>query len=194
MSSSDTELNALRDAMDLKALREAMEERDRGAATVQRRIVVGLLLGAIALMLLWFSGRVDPFLSQVGLNKNACITNGFGATFCGDDAAAYEQKVLGAAAYEQKVLSATPSAGFSTRAARNAAQANVRAAVPSAEAYYSDHGGYAGMTTEKLRQYDYALPEVTVASTAQAYCLEATVGTETFSVSRPGGSVVPRPC
>ncbi len=38
--------------------------------------------------------------------------------------------------------------GFKDRANEKAAQANVRAAVPSAEAYYADHGTYtyAGMT------------------------------------------------
>ena len=44
--------------------------------------------------------------------------------------------------------------GFRDRAADSAAQANVRAAVPSAEAYFADNGNYAGMTT--------ALPEVHV--------------------------------
>ena len=36
--------------------------------------------------------------------------------------------------------------GFRDRAHDSAAQANVRAAVPSAEAYFADNGTYAGMT------------------------------------------------
>ena len=36
--------------------------------------------------------------------------------------------------------------GFKDRANEKAAQANVRAAVPSAEAYYADYNTYAGMT------------------------------------------------
>src|SRR4051812_24336923 len=36
--------------------------------------------------------------------------------------------------------------GFKNRAADSAAQANVRAAVPSAEAWFADHDTYAGMT------------------------------------------------
>jgi hypothetical protein len=46
------------------------------------------LLGvAVAvLMVLWFSGTLDKPLSSVGLNKNACVQNAFGATFCGEQA------------------------------------------------------------------------------------------------------------
>ena len=36
--------------------------------------------------------------------------------------------------------------GFRDRAADSAAQANIRSAVPSAEAYYADNGNYTGMT------------------------------------------------
>src|SRR3954451_22750827 len=35
--------------------------------------------------------------------------------------------------------------GFRDRASDTAAQANIRAAVPSAEAYFADHGNYTGM-------------------------------------------------
>ena len=36
--------------------------------------------------------------------------------------------------------------GFRDRAADSAAKANIRSAVPSAEAYYADNSSYAGMT------------------------------------------------
>ena len=40
----------------------------------------------------------------------------------------------------------------------SAAQANVRAAVPSAEAYYADNGNYTGMTIASLKaNYDSGL-------------------------------------
>jgi non-ribosomal peptide synthetase component E (peptide arylation enzyme) len=39
-----------------------------------------------ALVALWLSGAADETLSKVGLNKNPCVKNAFGATFCGDDA------------------------------------------------------------------------------------------------------------
>ena len=38
--------------------------------------------------------------------------------------------------------------GFKDRANQKAAAANVRAAVPSAEAYYADHGDYASTCTD----------------------------------------------
>src|SRR3954451_2729637 len=48
--------------------------------------------------------------------------------------------------------------GFRDRANDSAAQANIRAAVPSAEAYYADHGNYTGMTTANLKTtYDSGL-------------------------------------
>ena len=39
--------------------------------------------------------------------------------------------------------------GFRDRAADSAAQANIRAAVPSAEAYFADNGNYTGMTDRR---------------------------------------------
>ena len=48
--------------------------------------------------------------------------------------------------------------GFRDRAAQKSADANVRAALPSIEAYYGDNGNYTGMTTTNLRStYDSGL-------------------------------------
>src|SRR3954471_14885010 len=44
--------------------------------------------------------------------------------------------------------------GFKDRAEKSAAAANVRSAVPSVEAFYSDHGTYTGMTLVTLKTYD----------------------------------------
>lgn len=41
----------------------------------------------------WTSGSLDHVLVNVGLNYNDCVRNGFGATFCGDEATAYQQRV-----------------------------------------------------------------------------------------------------
>src|SRR4051794_3365191 len=95
--------------------------------------------------------------------------------------------------------------GFRDRAADSAAQANVRAAVPSAEAYYADHGNYTGMTTANLKtSYDSGLKNagshsVTLPAaslTASAYCFQADGrdATHQFHFSGPGGEVVAGGC
>ena len=80
--------------------------------------------------------------------------------------------------------------GFRDRAANNAMKANLRAALPSAEAYYADNGTYAGMTPALLTAIDSGIsPSLTVASAAAAtYCLTDTVSGKTWSVLGPGPS------
>jgi len=86
--------------------------------------------------------------------------------------------------------------GFRDRAANNAAKANLRAALPSAEAYFADDapaggaGAYTGMTVAKLKAIDSGLSNsLTVASvTATTYCITDTVSGKTWSVSGPGPS------
>jgi type IV pilus assembly protein PilA len=87
--------------------------------------------------------------------------------------------------------------GFRDRAANNAAKANLRAAVPAAEAYFADDvasgggaGSYVGMTPAKLKAIDSGVSDsLTVASvTATTYCLTDTVSGKTWSVAGPGPS------
>jgi type IV pilus assembly protein PilA len=89
--------------------------------------------------------------------------------------------------------------GFRDRASNNAAKANLRAALPSAEAYYADAttdvpagggGSYAGMDAADLTARDSGIsPTLTVASAgAASYCLTDTVGGKTWSVLGPGPS------
>jgi len=80
--------------------------------------------------------------------------------------------------------------GFRDRAANNAAKANLRAALPSAEAYYADNGTYVGMTPATLEAIDSGVSSsLTVASAALAsYCLTDTVSGKTWSVLGPGPS------
>jgi type IV pilus assembly protein PilA len=80
--------------------------------------------------------------------------------------------------------------GFRDRAANNAMKANLRAALPAAEAYYADNSSYAGMTKAALVAIDQGVsPTLTVASAAAgAYCLADTDGSHPWSVAGPGAS------
>ncbi len=80
--------------------------------------------------------------------------------------------------------------GFRDRAANNAAKANLRAALPSAEAYYADNGFYTGMDAADLVAIDSGVsPSLTVASAAAGtYCITDTVSGKTWSVAGPGPS------
>ena len=82
--------------------------------------------------------------------------------------------------------------GFKDRANNTSAKANIRSAIPSAEAYYSDQptGTYVGMNFAALKLIDTGLsPSLTVASaTLAAYCLTDTVGGQTWSLAGPGAN------
>ena len=80
--------------------------------------------------------------------------------------------------------------GFRDRAANNAMKANLRAALPSAEAYYADNGNYTGMTKAALTAIDKGVSStLTVASvTAVDYCLADTDGSHPWSVKGPGAT------
>jgi type IV pilus assembly protein PilA len=110
--------------------------------------------------------------------------------------------------------------GFRDRAADSAAQANVRSAVPSAEAYFADNNGtatdadasaltkgYSGMTMTILQtKYDSGIKvtgqhKVTIGTgaavpTDTTYCLQADGrdATHQFSFDGPGGEVAPGGC
>jgi type IV pilus assembly protein PilA len=92
--------------------------------------------------------------------------------------------------------------GFRDRAANNETKANLRAALPVAEAYRGDDapaggaGAYTGMTAEKLMAIEPSLsPTLTVTSaTASTYCLTDSVSGKTWSVAGPrpsSGDFVP---
>ena len=87
--------------------------------------------------------------------------------------------------------------GFRDRAATTSAKANVRAALPSIEAYYSDNGAYTGMTTAGLQaSYDSGISgTLTVPTvTASTYCVEDTVAGTSAHANGPGGSVLTGGC
>jgi type IV pilus assembly protein PilA len=84
--------------------------------------------------------------------------------------------------------------GFKDRANQRAASADVRAAVPSAEAYYADpalgNGSYTGMTLAGLQGIDQGIDldaganGVKPSADGKSFCLMKTVGGKTSSVTR----------
>ncbi len=87
--------------------------------------------------------------------------------------------------------------GFRDKANKTAAESNVRQAIPSAEAYYSDHNSYTGMTLSGaggILTYDAgakldADPSgVKVYNSGGSYCLQDTVGGFSAYVVGPAGA------
>ena len=83
---------------------------------------------------------------------------------------------------------------FRQRAQASAAQANVRSAVPSAEAFFADNGTYANMTTAALKLIDPGI-QVTVegAANATSYCLRSTNQPYHYKQG-PGGAIGTTAC
>ena len=96
--------------------------------------------------------------------------------------------------------------GFRDRASDSAAKANIRSGVPSAEAYFADHGDYGGMTVALLKAgYDsgfknagshaVTLKGEPLAAGAANYCFQATgAAGNDFHFSGPGGEVTAGAC
>jgi len=88
--------------------------------------------------------------------------------------------------------------GFKDRANRSAAQANVRSAIPSIEAFAADNATYSGIenavagTPPGAISYDAGLiatfPDATL-NTATSYCVTSTVGAFEYYKSGPSGAI-----
>ena len=80
---------------------------------------------------------------------------------------------------------------FRDRANNSAAGADLRAAIPSVEAYFSDNGTYSGMTAAGLAaSYDQSInPAIILVKTATAstYCVQATSPNDTTKVASKSG-------
>jgi type IV pilus assembly protein PilA len=83
--------------------------------------------------------------------------------------------------------------GFKDRANQSAASADVRAAIPAAEAYYADNGNYTGMT-EALLQSDYDsgvdvdhVVVTTDTTTDDTYCLDKDINGKQANALRGKG-------
>lgn len=94
--------------------------------------------------------------------------------------------------------------GFEKKAQAAAAMADVRSAIPDAEAYYSDYGSYTAMTAAGLRAtYDSGLPVIGAGGAtqglskakmdsggAQTFCISANVSGHWAVVHGPAGQVL----
>jgi type IV pilus assembly protein PilA len=81
--------------------------------------------------------------------------------------------------------------GFKTRAEKSAAKANVRSALPAMEAWYADHGTYAGATRAQLiLSYDAGMKaSVGATLTANSYCIFNTTGATVAHATGPAGAI-----
>ncbi len=84
--------------------------------------------------------------------------------------------------------------GFKQKAEQTAAATDVREAIPSAEAYYSDNNNsYTGISFAGLQGYDNGISTniktVKAENNGAGYCISANVGTAWAHVVGPGGQV-----
>ena len=81
--------------------------------------------------------------------------------------------------------------GFRDRANQKAADSDVRSAIPSAEAYYSDHDSYSGMNVAALESIDAGtkIDSVVLSSGNMTYCLDKTVGGKQARATRGQGII-----
>ena len=78
--------------------------------------------------------------------------------------------------------------GFRDRAANNAAKANLRAALPSAEAYYADNATYTGMNKAALVAIDSGVSDTlkVTAVTTTSYTMCDAPSSKAWQVVGPG--------
>ena len=75
----------------------------------------------------------------------------------------------------------------------DAARANLEGAVPAVEAYFAQNGTYEGLNLAAIDPASAGAVAV-VSATTTSYCIQSTVGTDTYSKRGPTGGVVPGAC
>jgi type IV pilus assembly protein PilA len=85
---------------------------------------------------------------------------------------------------------------FRGRAEKAAAQADVRAAIPGVEAFYADHNTYSLLTSAVLKaSYDQGIKNISVArATSTSYCIQSTVGQNTYKKGGPAADITSGAC
>jgi prepilin-type N-terminal cleavage/methylation domain-containing protein len=85
--------------------------------------------------------------------------------------------------------------GFRSRAYDSAVKANLRSAVPSAEAYYADNESYSGLNLTQLKSIDQGVSgtiEVKIYNAGKGYCLADYAGTDAkYFIQRGAGASGP---
>ena len=87
--------------------------------------------------------------------------------------------------------------GFRERAADTAAKSNVRSAVNSVEAYFSDNNTYVGMDLADLQAIDAGIKLnalVAASQTATSYCISSTVNGQTWRKAGPSVDINEAAC
>ena len=79
--------------------------------------------------------------------------------------------------------------GFKDRANQKAADSDVRAAIPSAEAYYANNNSYQGISISSLAGYDQGIKIDTakIETDSRTYCLAKTISGKEAHVTRGNG-------
>ncbi|HXL43208.1 MAG TPA: hypothetical protein VN960_04025 [Gaiellaceae bacterium] len=89
------------------------------------------------------------------------------------------------------------SSSSSASGETSSAQSNVRNSVPAIEAWYADHGTYAGMTLALIQhRYDASVKEVTLVRplNRKTYCVESMVGRTSYFKAGPAADILEGHC
>jgi prepilin-type N-terminal cleavage/methylation domain-containing protein len=86
--------------------------------------------------------------------------------------------------------------GARAQATDAAARSSIAAAQPAFQAFYVDHGTYAGMTVAALKtSYSRGIDGISIVSAgATSYCVSATVEGETWYKAGPSGPITQTAC
>jgi type IV pilus assembly protein PilA len=78
--------------------------------------------------------------------------------------------------------------GFKDRANKRAVQSDLREAIPTAEAYFSDNNSYTGLSVVAMTSIDSGMSQsiAVVGTPSTTYCLTENKGGQTWAVSGPG--------
>jgi len=88
--------------------------------------------------------------------------------------------------------SSSGSATYSPAGDASVALANLRSSIPAVEAWYADHGTYAGLTLEGIQQYDASVKDVQFVGplNRKTYCVESSIGEIAYNKQGPASDIL----